>query len=349
MALTQDWESEHGVWGGETLQQEPFDLPDVLHDLAAIAAQACGVAAAAVNMRTSNGDYAVEADTSGLLMGIRTREAFWEALLRNGRRVGNSYLISLQPAHPASVWFPSVRLAGPAQQSTPAMDIWSVYNMLVVPLRTGDGAMMGHLCVDWPVGERPPSSGLLSRMDVLARHAALTAEMSRREERLRSLLHAVSDVIVLLDRHGIIRYISPGVERVLGHNSDEWVGSSIFDAGLIHPEDKPRVRGAFAEATAIPDSEARTEFRLRHRDGSWRHVEAATRNGLKDPNVCGVVTSIRDVSDRKECEDQLRYRALHDALTGLPNRVLFMERLEHALLRAIRHQKSVAVLYLDSD
>lgn len=349
MALTQDWENEEGVWSGVTLQQEPFDLPNMLHGVAVIAAQACGGVAAAVNMRTSNGDYTVVADTHGLLMRSKTSEAFWQALLQNGRRVANSYLISLEHARPVSIGFPSVRLAGPAPPSVPTGDIWSAYNMLVVPLRTGGGVMMGHICVDRPLGEGPPGPKLLSVLDVLARHAALTVEMSRREERLRSLLHAVSDVIVLLDRHGMIRYISPYLERVLGHASDDRVGSSIFEGGLIHPEDKAGVRDVFAGVTAVPRSEARMEFRLRHRDGSWHHVEAVTRNALDDPNVEGIVTSIRDVSDRKECEDQLRYQALHDALTGLPNRVLFMERLEDALLRATRRQKSVAVLYLDSD
>lgn len=70
---------------------------------------------------------------------------------------------------------------------------------------------------------------------------------------------------------------------------------------------------------------------------------------LGDPALRGVVVNYRDITERKEYEEQLRHRALHDPLTGLPNEALFADRLEHALARVIRREEPVAVLYVDLD
>jgi diguanylate cyclase (GGDEF)-like protein len=86
-----------------------------------------------------------------------------------------------------------------------------------------------------------------------------------------------------------------------------------------------------------------------HKDGSWRYLEHVANNLLDRPAVSGVVVTSRDITERKALEKQLRHQAFHDPLTGLPNRALFMDRLEHAFVRAHRRGSKVAVLFMDLD
>jgi PleD family two-component response regulator len=91
------------------------------------------------------------------------------------------------------------------------------------------------------------------------------------------------------------------------------------------------------------------EFRAPHKDGTWRYLEHTVNNLFDDPDVRGIAVTSRDIANRKELEEQLRHQAFHDSLTELPNRALFMERLEHALTRTRRGEGSVAVLFMDLD
>ena len=98
-----------------------------------------------------------------------------------------------------------------------------------------------------------------------------------------------------------------------------------------------------------PDVPQEAEWRMRYADGSFRHVAAAATSLLDDVRVQGIVLTVRDVEDRKAFEEQLRHRAFHDALTGLANRALFYDRVEHALTRGARADTHVGVLFVDLD
>jgi diguanylate cyclase (GGDEF)-like protein len=91
------------------------------------------------------------------------------------------------------------------------------------------------------------------------------------------------------------------------------------------------------------------ELRVQHADGSWRWIEAVGRNLVDDPAVGGVVVNYRDITTRKTLEDELRHQAFHDSLTGLANRALFVDRLDHALSLARRSRRPLAVLFIDLD
>jgi diguanylate cyclase (GGDEF)-like protein/PAS domain S-box-containing protein len=181
--------------------------------------------------------------------------------------------------------------------------------------------------------------------------AALTEEVHRRksEERFRSLVQNSSDVVAVVGADGVTRYVSPAVERILGCKPEEGVGHSIFHSSMMHPDDADRVREVFAELIESPGASATADFRLRHADGRWIHVEAIGKNLLANPNIGGVVLNYRDVTERKTFEERLRHQAFHDPLTNLPNRALFMDRLYHALAHMERGEKSVAVLFMDLD
>jgi diguanylate cyclase (GGDEF)-like protein/PAS domain S-box-containing protein len=133
------------------------------------------------------------------------------------------------------------------------------------------------------------------------------------EERFRALVQNASDLITILEADGTVRFDSPAVERMLGYEPDERVGTSAFD--YMHPEEVPPVKRAFSEAVDEYGVQPPVEFRLRHKDGSWRHIEATRSNLLDEPAVRGIVSNSRDVTERKEAERALReseerYRAV---------------------------------------
>ena len=175
----------------------------------------------------------------------------------------------------------------------------------------------------------------------------LTTDLRRSEERFRSLVRNSADVNVILGRDGTIIYESAAVERVLGYRPEDRVGRLALD--VVHHEDRLRLRRLFLSVARRPNAEASVELRARHADGSWRAIDAVIKNLIDDPAVGGLVVNYRDVTPRKTLEDELRLRAFHDSLTGLANRALFIDRLEHAITRSKRSRDRMAVLFLDLD
>ena len=196
------------------------------------------------------------------------------------------------------------------------------------------------------------SSRLLTRQNQQLREQAVTeqllaTDLRRSEERFRSLVRNSVDVNVILARDGTIAYESPAVERVLGYRAEDRVGRLALET--VHPDDRLRLQRLFLTVARRPNAEAPVELRVQHADGSWRSIEAVVKNLFEDPAVGGIVVNYRDVTPRKALETELRVRAFHDALTGLANRALFIDRLEHAIARTKRTRDRMAVLFLDLD
>jgi diguanylate cyclase (GGDEF)-like protein/PAS domain S-box-containing protein len=176
----------------------------------------------------------------------------------------------------------------------------------------------------------------------------LAEESSREsEERFRSLVQNASDMVTVLDGDGRITYQSPSIERILGYAPSEVTQRRLTD--FIHPEDEPRARAQLERLAESAQGTVRFELRWRHLNDSYRHIEAVCTNLLGDAGVGGIVINARDVTDRKALERQLTRRAFLDSLTNLPNRLLFMHRLDRALQRASDAPNSVGVLFLDLD
>ncbi len=181
----------------------------------------------------------------------------------------------------------------------------------------------------------------------LQENTRLARELGRREEWYRRIAQGASDVILVCDERGRVRYHTPAMERLYGHPPEGIVGRTL--ERLVHPEDLPRamaeVRGVFAEGRPW----CRVRVRLRDAAGAYRHTESTVSNHLADPVVRGVIITTRDVSDRVELERELHYQAQHDPLTGLPNRALFEQRLRKALRAVQQGGAGLCVLFLDLD
>ena len=130
------------------------------------------------------------------------------------------------------------------------------------------------------------------------------AVLRRSEAHLRSLIENASDIIAILDAQGILRYVSPSAERVLGYPPQQVLGKQV--AALVHADDVAEVNTTSLEALNSPGVTRSVTFRLRHRDGSWRICEAIGKNLLDDPAVCGFVVHTRDITERKQAEEQLQ-------------------------------------------
>ena len=163
----------------------------------------------------------------------------------------------------------------------------------------------------------------------------------------RALVQQAADILAVVDPHGIVCYVSPAVERVLGYPPGMVVGTAAVR--WVHPQDVRRVRRAFRQGLAQPGRPVQVEYRAPHRDGSWRVLDVLVADLLDEPHVGGFVLTARDITARVEREEQLRRQAFTDVLTGLPNRALFLDRLGYALAHADRHPHMVAVLFLDLD
>ena len=172
-------------------------------------------------------------------------------------------------------------------------------------------------------------------------------ELRRSEERFQSLVRNSIDVQLIADANGRITYESAAVERVRGYRPQERIGRHILDD--VHPDDREWAASMVRDVARNPGSQVATEVRVRHADGSWLVIEAVAKNLIDDPAVGGVVVNYRDVTARKSLEDELKRQAFHDSLTGLANRALFADRLQHAISRAERTPTALAVLFIDLD
>ena len=135
--------------------------------------------------------------------------------------------------------------------------------------------------------------------------------LERREEHYRSLIENSMDLISILNLDGTIRYVSPSHERILGHTVDELVGRNVLS--FVHPQDKARVQTALVNG----NNGRPLECRVRHGDGSWRVLESFSRDLSHVAGVNGMVVNARDITERKQLEEQLHHSQRLEAVGRL--------------------------------
>ena len=189
--------------------------------------------------------------------------------------------------------------------------------------------------------------------DIYTLYQHLQLQRIRRRLAERDLLFQLitenaADMIAVVDSTGRRIYNSPAYQRILGYSTEDLKATSSLEQ--IHPDDRQRVLDAAAKTRSTGEGQ-RLEYRMRHKDNSWRVLEStasAIRNAKGEIEKLVIVN--RDISERKRAEEMAVHSAFHDGLTNLPNRALFLDRLQRAFALYNRHPDyKFAVLFIDID
>jgi diguanylate cyclase (GGDEF)-like protein/PAS domain S-box-containing protein len=198
-----------------------------------------------------------------------------------------------------------------------------------------------------------PVQLLWAAVDAGGERAAKEA-LARSEARFRSLVDNAFDGVGVLDEEGRYIWTAPSLDRLLGYEPGTLLGMSGFD--LVHPDDVAEAARQLSATFESPGGEGTWIGRAKHASGEWRTLEVQGTDLRADPTIGGVVLNVRDITDQHRAEEMLRaseqeYRrlAMHDPLTGLPNRALFDDRAAQSLARLDRSGGMVAVLFCDLD
>ena len=199
-----------------------------------------------------------------------------------------------------------------------------ITSMLDAPIRAG-GAIAGVICHEhvgpvrrWEVDEQNFAASvadLLSLALETGERKKEEAELRRSEEYYRSLIENALDVVTLIDAGGIVRYESPAVERVLGYKTDELIGQR--GRVIFHPDELDLADHVLAQFLQNPNKPVSAEFRMRHKNGTWRTMQMTGKNLLDNPSVRGIVVSLRDVTENRNAE-----HLLEEYRYNLENKVL---------------------------
>ena len=237
-----------------------------------------------------------------------------------------------------------------AELFTPLLERQEEFSRHEVRWMTKDGnwrwiRFYAHLTLDGEDGV----AGISGTLDDITEYKLAEDALESEKLRFRQLAENIKDVFWIFDpKLEQILYISPAYEEMWGRSSQSVYDNFYSFLEAIHPDDYENVL-ANQSRKVIGDYEV--EYRVVRPDGSIRWVwDKAFPIRNKAGEVYRVAGISKDITERKLAEETLRHYALHDSLTGLANRALFMDRLEHAIIRSIRHQdSSFAVLFMDLD
>jgi diguanylate cyclase (GGDEF)-like protein/PAS domain S-box-containing protein len=180
------------------------------------------------------------------------------------------------------------------------------------------------------------------------------ARLESSERRMKSLVQNSTDVVTVVGPDLAVRWQANSVSRVLGWEPDDLLGSIFED--IVHEDDRPKVRSYMAESEQKPGITRTLALRLRRRNGGFRNFEVVIADRRHDASITGFVLNMRDATERLRLERDLRslasqreFDALHDHLTGLPNRRSLFTSIDHAIAKARVAQSRLALLLIDLD
>jgi diguanylate cyclase (GGDEF)-like protein/PAS domain S-box-containing protein len=187
----------------------------------------------------------------------------------------------------------------------------------------------------------------LTRMWRLVDQVRVLTEQ-RGQDRLAAMVEHSSDVVMLADQTGRVGYASPGLRTTLGYEPESWPGRNLADV-VVEDERADARRQIERLVSSGHGGTLEFEATLLHADGQHRKATVVIANLVGGSAVDGVVATFRDVTEQRNLERQLSHRAFHDELTGLANRALFLDRMDHALRIARSESDPVVALFVDLD
>lgn len=248
-----------------------------------------------------------------------------------GEIVGRSYAELVVPDHLERFWSLVER---PGRE------------LVELQLVTGDGVSRWFeiSAADWH--DEPEIRGIVITASEISGRKQAQLDLERSEARFRSLVQHASDLVAVLDASGIVSWVSPSVTRLLHRSPTEVVDRSVVD--LAHPGDRAALADLLCRIVERRSAGASSlDLRLERAGGAWLTLEVTVTNLLAEPSVGGIVLNAHDVTDRRDLEQSLRHQALHDDLTGLPNRVLLRQRIDETMAGADHGGLAMIVIDLD--
>ncbi|SHJ51501.1 PAS domain S-box-containing protein [Desulfatibacillum alkenivorans DSM 16219] len=236
----------------------------------------------------------------GLLVEVDEKRGLAQARRIAGTVLGTGIIVACILA--VAVYFLSLRFVRPITAITRATQAAAKGDLTQkVPVRSRDE--MGVLAENF--------NSMISQLQAL--YAAMEVKIDQlqqaketiadRERWFRALIENATDIVTILNANGIITYQSPSVERILGLDPVDMVGRSVLD--WFHPQDAENFEELLLSMIERPGTPQVAEFRLRHRDGTWRILELLGNNLLADPLIDGVILNIREVTERRQAERAL--------------------------------------------
>lgn len=172
------------------------------------------------------------------------------------------------------------------------------------------------------------------------------ADLQAARARFESLVASSNDAIIVLDETGTMRYVSPAIERLTGYPPQFFADRPV--GGLMHPDDLDLVWRRFRHLLETGETTTMT-YRVTCLDGRQRWLEATCSDRRDDPSIGGLVANVHDITARVDAVEAFRHQAMHDELTGLPNRSLLTDRVLTAISRSLRGGRTFALLFCDLD
>ncbi|MGD0701101.1 MAG: EAL domain-containing protein [Trebonia sp.] len=242
-------------------------------------------------------------------------------------------------------------LPEPARRGLPGAEWMLLCPVTVKDRPTGD-PLIGLIAV---FGQERILTDQSATLEILAHQVALTVEgimlrqaviRQRNEAYFRTLVQDASDAIMIVGDDGTVKYATPSTATVFGDITVE--GEHIWD--LVAPEERDDFAHTFMELRERARFGPRfVDQRITRRDGRLVHIQARCSDLRDEPTVDGLVFTLRDVTDQHKLEEEMKHRAFHDALTGLPNRVMLQDRIAQQLSSARRTGVMAGVLFVDLD
>jgi PAS domain S-box-containing protein/diguanylate cyclase (GGDEF)-like protein len=196
------------------------------------------------------------------------------------------------------------------------MDSEEAYERELRVLRKDRSEIWVHLTTSLIRDANGQPSYFISVLDDISERKRVQIALQHSEGRFRALTEHSSDLVLVHDRQGVMRYVSPSVEPMSGFAADEVTGRRLQE--FIHPDDVAPLMKEMDVIFTNPDRVYASEFRYRHKNGQWIVLAAISKNALDDPAVQGIVVNARDITDRKLAETRVkRLNRVNAVLSGI--------------------------------